>query len=242
MNNNYNENKSIEIFDKTIKRIMNDPLIEITINNKNQLGYEIEKKLGIDKNELPIADFFGIEIKCVYERSIYPIKLFSSEFDGPNVMEAKVLFDKYHDTKNNKETFNHSFYGNKITKLSNSIYARLYVDKIEKRIHLLFFDIYNCCVDNAYWDFDTLYNHVKNKLSNLAIINYKYEYNGDKKYYKITRYKLLKLKDLRTFINLIECGIIAISFSIEKNNNSIHNHGTSFSIKRENITKLFDIQ
>ena len=242
MNNNLNKKNSIEIFNKAIERIMNDHPIEITMKNKNQLGYEIEKRLGIDKNELPIADFLGIEIKCVYERSIYPIKLFSSEFDGPNVMEAKVIFDKYHDVKGTKNTFNHSFYGNKNTKLSNSIYGRLFVDKVMKKIHLLFFDIYNCCIENAYWDFDTLYNHVNNKLSILAIIYYKYEYNNDRKYCRITRYKLLKLKDQNTFINLIESGIIAISFSIEKNSNSIHNHGTSFSIKKENITKLFDIQ
>ena len=241
MNNYYDENKSIKIFSKSIDEMMNDPPIEVISKKKNQLGYEVEKRLGIQKNELPIADYLGIEIKCVYENSIYPIKLFSSEFDGPNAMEAKIIFTKFYDLKNDKATFNHSFLGNKKTQLSNSINGRLYVDKIEKKVHLFFFDIYNKCLENAYWDFDTLYSHIKNKLSIVAIINYKYEYRNNRKFYKITKYKIYKLKDISTFINLIESGTIIISFSIEKKNDMIHNHGTSFSIKKENISKLFNM-
>ena len=241
MNNYFNIKESINKFNKAFEEIINNPLIEITSKNKNQLGYEVEKRLGIERNELPIADYIGIEIKCVYENSIYPIKLFSSEFDGPNVMEANYLFQRFHDIKNRKETFNHSFFGNKITRLSNSIYGKLYIDYAVKKVHILFFDLYNHCIENAYWDFDTLYNHINNKLSFLAIINYKYAYIDNKKFYKITRYKVLQLKDLKTFINLIEAGKIIISFSMEKVNNSIHNHGTSFSIKKENIKELFDL-
>ena len=239
MNDYFEITETVKKVEKIIKKLIDKGPIKVCSKNKNNLGYIIENEFGIEKNELPIADYQGIEIKSVYERSIYPLKLFSCEFDGPNIFESKVLLLKFSNNDNNK--FNHSFMGNKTTIISNNIYSRLFVDNTNKRIHILFFDNYNRCVDNAYWDYDTIIKRINNKLKNIVIVYYKYDYINNEKHYKITRYKILKIKNINTFIDLIKSGEIIISFSIEKKENgSIHNHGINFSIKKENILKLYD--
>lgn len=64
-------------------------------------------------------------------------------------------------------------------------------------------------------------------------------------YVKYKNYIYYKLKDFDTFINLLNNGIIKVSFCIGvfKNGNrcgQIHDHGTKFNINKDKLNLLFD--
>ena len=68
--------------------------------------------------------------------------------------------------------------------------------------------------------------------------------NKNEKYFWYTNIEFYKLKDFKTFIKLIDDGIIKISINIgvykdEKRFGKIFNHGMTFDIRRSDIRKLY---
>ena len=64
-------------------------------------------------------------------------------------------------------------------------------------------------------------------------------------YYRYDSIAFYKLKDFKTFINLIDKGIIEITFKISTHKSGpkkgkVYDHGTDFSISIKDIDKLFD--
>ena len=62
--------------------------------------------------------------------------------------------------------------------------------------------------------------------------------------YKYYKYNIYKYSNIYTFINLLEKGIISISFSIDtyndlKRSGQMHDHGTTFDISKDDLDKLF---
>ena len=59
------------------------------------IGLLFESILGIDKNQLPIADIDGIELKVLKDNSKYPITLFNCSCDGPDFFELNSFVARY---------------------------------------------------------------------------------------------------------------------------------------------------
>ena len=104
----------------------------------------------------------------------------------------------------------------------------------------------NLIEDEVYWDFDILKEKLYRKLKYLAYVKALKKKIYDQKYFKYYEMKIYKLKDFKTFINLLDIGIIRISIKIgiyrdDKRKGNIHDHGTSFCIQEENLEKLYDL-
>ena len=241
----YDINNSIILLKEKLDELVNKCPIQSKTDLKTEFGYYVESYLGIKKNDLPIADFCGIEIKCKNSNTKYPIKLFTCEFDGDGVFLSKELFEKYAKTLYEfKRSFYHYFGTCKYTYIKEKIFGKLRVDYKNQKLVL---DIVSkgAVIDSKYyWTFDSINSHLVDKLSYLALIEYTDKYVNRKKCYYVKNYKIYKLKGFQDFINMIAAGKIVVYFSMDStiddnNNEKLHNHGIGFYIKKENIDLLF---
>ena len=240
--------KSFEILKKEFYKIKKKGWVESNTNNLGSIGHTFEKFLGIQTNELEIPDFDGIEIKTKNKYSDSYTTLFCCTPTGPHFHEVERLKDLYGYPDSNLKKYNvlnTSVYSKYKNKVGVKYYFELKVDKEKQKIFLL---IYNrkkeLIEDIVYWDFDILKEKLYRKLKYLAFIKADKLYKEKKRYFKYYSMKIYKLKNFGTFINLIEDGTIRISLKIGifrtgKKIGQIHDHGTSFCIKEDNLEKLY---
>ena len=246
MDNSWNYTKAEnEALVKLLHLINNNPL-KSNNNSKNEFGYIVERYFGLNCNELPVSDYNGIELKCRYINSVYPLRLFCCNFDSDNLFELKNVFEKYSTKKSDgTKSFNHSFFNTKISRINNATISKLYIDNDNKKIILKFYDNnYNVIYDKAFWSYDLLSERINIKLNHIILITYSIIYINSIKYYKIQKIDFYRLKSFDTFIKLITFGIIFISSSItshvnEMGEEKIYNHGISFVIDHKNLDQLF---
>ncbi len=245
MNLFYNIEESFNELKSKLDTLYHEKPLQSKSRTNNEYGYFIEEYLGIKKNELPIADYCGIEIKCINNKSKYPIKLFSSEFDGDGIFLSKELFNKYAiETENQRKAFCHIFSTDKYTYLNDRLFGKLRVD-YKKNIVVLEITFRGRVIESKYyWTFNSLYNRIQNKLSYMSIVEYNSKYENGHKYYSLNKYSFYKLRSCHDFINMLATGKIGVSCSMsslidENNNEKLHNRGFSFFIKKEYLNILF---
>ena len=89
-----------------MNRILEDLLAEferikqkgwICSNTKSTgaIGITFEREIGKHENNSFLPDYNDVEIKCMDQRSISPITLFSLSFDGPGPRELNRIVDLY---------------------------------------------------------------------------------------------------------------------------------------------------
>lgn len=212
------------------------------------IGATFEKLLGVNENSFEIPDFNGIEIKTKRNYSNSFTSLFNYSPEGKYSYEIEKIKDKYgYPDKiiKNYKVLNKSFYCNTKIRVSN-YYFVLKVNRVSKRIILNIIDLYGKLLENdIYWDFDEIKEKLNRKLHFLAFVNASRKIINNDEYFKYYKMDLYELKNFETFIALFEKGIIRITFkmSIFRDGTKIgqlHNHGTSFDIKEEDLSKLFN--
>ena len=96
----------------------------------------------------------------------------------------------------------------------------------------------------ASWSFYILNKKLKSKLKYLAIIDADYMFNNRKKYYKYTNITFYQYSSFKTFIDLVDLGIITIKlkigiFKAGKRFGQRHDRGTAFCISIQDIDFLY---
>lgn len=242
--------KSIAELKTEFKRIKNMGWIKSKVKGCGGIGVTLEKLIGIDQNELEIPDYNGIEIKTKRSNSKSYTNLFNCAPEGPHYHEIERLKNKYgypDSTFKQYKVLSTSVYSNCFNEVGIKYYFKLKIDRNEEKIFLQIFDKNkNLLEDFVYWSFDTISQKLYRKLNYLAFVkalNFK-SYGCE--YFKYDNISFYKLKNFDTFIQLIEKGIVRITFKIGifksgKNIGNIHDHGTSFNIQEKDILKLYDI-
>ena len=223
--------------------------IEATSKGRGNAGITFEKMLGKEKENFPIADYNGIEIKTHlknYGRS--HITLFSCTFDGPYIFGTQYLKNKY--GWNDKELINNNvFYAtltaDNIIKIKDKYFMKLEIDYLYKKIYLVVFDCYHKLIEKVgFWSFNTLNKKIEVKIKYLALIEAEKKKINNKEYFRYQNIKIYQLKNFNTFLSLIEKGIIKIVFNVGiyksgKKFGQTYDHGTNFEINIKNISKLY---
>lgn len=212
------------------------------------IGATFENAMGLNENSFEIPDFNGIEIKTKRNYSNSYTSLFNYAPDGKYCYQMEKLKDKFgypDKILKNCKVLNKSFYCGMKIRVSN-YYFILKVDSSLKKVILNIVDLYgNLIENNIYWDFKEIEEKLNRKLHFLAFVNASRKIVDNNEYFKYYKMDLYSLKDFETFINLLEKGIIRITFKICVFRDGIktgqmHNHGTSFDIKEEDLIKLFN--
>ena len=213
------------------------------------IGYTFESLLNMKENSLEIPDYKSIEIKTQRTKSKSYVCLFNAAPDGDNSCEIERLRNNYgypDKILKNCKIINCDVFGNKLKNLGSKYKTKLLVDWKNKKLRLIILD--NCLqiVDNNIsWSFELLEEKLFRKLNYLAFIKADSKFIYGVEYFRYCELNIYKLKSFNKFIKLIEKGIIKITFKIcvvhhgEKRGKT-DNHGTGFSISRENLSKLYD--
>lgn len=243
-------NDQINKLKSEFKKIKNMGYIKCECNGLGGVGTTLEKLLKINTGNFEIPDFYDIELKTRTKNSTHAITLFSCVPDGPLMFENKRLKDCYgYPDKVLKKckVLNGSVFGNKKNNIGFKYTFKLKVDRKTEKIYLEIYDIFDCKIeDNVFWHFDTLKTKLYRKLKTLALINANKNNKNNNTYFKYYKMKIYSLKNFNIFLNLIENGIISVSFKLSvyrkgKNIGELYDHGTSFNIHENDLDKLFTL-
>lgn len=233
---------------ENLDKIINMRWIKCVTNNNGSAGHTLEKLLNIHSDNFEIPDYNTIEIKSKVSKKENYIDLFCATPDS-YIFEIKRLYKKYgclDRTNNIYNALRFTLYGEFLIKVNDEYNGKLRINYKDKKVIL---EIYNSkmeLVDNySSWSFDLLNEKLYRKLSYLCFVEGERKFIRNEQYVKFTKYTFYKLKDINTFIRLLKRGQIRIAFTIGtyktgKKVGKIYDHGTQFSIKKENLVLLFD--
>lgn len=227
-------------------KIKNLGWIECENKNKSVTGKTLENLLEINPDNFEIPDYNSIEIKTKVSKRENYIDLFCATPDS-YVLEIKRLYDKYsYLDSNSTRILNFTLYGEFVKPINDKYSAKLRIDDKRKMVILEIYDKNNQLVDNfSSWSFSLLKEKLYRKLKYVCLVEGEKNFSHNTLFVKYTKYKFYELKGFKEFIELLKRGQIRISFTIGvyksgKKAGKIHDHGTQFSIRKENMNLLFN--
>ena len=217
-------------------------------NGPTGVGYTFECLLNKNEDNLQLPDYKSIEIKTIKYFSKRKIHLFNANPQSIFFSPIKTILDNfgYPDKdypKFNVFNVNLSSLGEK--KIGNN-YLSIKIDRKRRKIFLCKRNRNNFTTNlNVYWSFDYLDSILRKKLSNLAVVWACYKRENGKDMFFYTKIDFYTYKNIDCFIELLEKGLIEITFKISVFKSGdrfgeIHNRGTDFSINESNLTLLFN--
>ncbi|MCI8575297.1 MAG: MvaI/BcnI restriction endonuclease family protein [Bacilli bacterium] len=243
-----NINKSMEQLKLELYKIQCKNWIPSKGKGTGAAGITLEKMLHKDEDQLVLPDYYGIELKTKIERSEPFVSLFSMAFDNkPLEIKRLLKIGGYPDKKNPQfKVFQTAILGNRRKFMKSNLNYLLKVDYIHEVVRLIISDYHFQLIDNSMsWSFLQLKSRLEHKMSYLALIPVKRWHTNGTLYFRYLNAKFFRLKNFETFLKLIETGIIRVTFRIsyfkdEERFGEIHDRGTTFEIREEDIPKLFD--
>ena len=241
--------EEISILKREFERIKNIGWIKEKCKSLGSCGYTFEKMLHKEDDNFPVPDFNNIEIKVMNDHAKTNLHLFNLIPDGDYLFPIDRLLyqigcpDK--DNKNWKRLYK-TFNAKEYTRMIYGQKAIISVNYENKKVELL---VYNHRNENTNigisWSFDYIKERLLLKLKYLAFIKTSSCIICGEGYYHYHKMDIYKLKDFDTFINLIDLGIIEITFKVGVHKSGskigkVYDHGTDFSVNPTNIELLYD--
>ena len=211
------------------------------------IGYTFETLIGKNEENFPIPDYNGIEIKTLNRYGKKNIHLFSISPDGDYLFPIQRIIDilGYPDKENPKyRMFNVTVKANEFKNIGYYKKVKINVNREAKKVELVAYRDSRKIDIGVSWSFDMLKERLYLKMHDLCVIETEIRKINNVDYFHYQRSSFYILKDFDTFIDLIEKGIVPISFKISvfksgKNEGKMHDRGTSFSINFDDIQLLF---
>ena len=239
-------NNDILALKEKLDKIKNLGWIECENKNKSVTGKTLENLLEINPDNFEIPDYNTVEIKSKVSKRENYIDLFCATPDS-YVLETKRLYDKYgYLDSNNYKILNFVLYGEFLKPINNEYSARLRIDYKNKKVIMEVYNKDNELIDNlSSWSFELLEEKLSRKLNYVCFVEGDKKFSHNTLYVRYNKYKFYKLKKFSDFIQLLKRGQIRISFTLGVYKSGIksgkmHDHGTQFSIRKENLKLLFD--
>lgn len=239
-------NSDILALKEKLDKIKNLGWIECKNKNKSVTGKTLENLLEINPDNFEIPDYNTIEIKSKVSKRENYIDLFCATPDS-YVLETKRLYDKYgYLDSNNYKILNFVLYGEFLKPINNEYSAKLRIDYKNKKVIMEIYNKDNELIDNlSSWSFELLEEKLCRKLNYVCLVEGDKKFSHNVLYVRYDKYKFYKLKKFSNFIRLLKRGQIRISFTLGvyksgSKSGKMHDHGTQFSIKKENVKLLFD--
>ena len=217
--------------------------------SKGSCGYTFETLLKKEEDYFPVPDYDDIEIKVMNDHTKTNLHLFNLTPDGDYLYPIKrILYELGCPERENrnKRVLYKTFNSREYTKMAFGRKATINVNYEEKKIELWAFNHKDENINiGISWSFDYLKERLELKLKYLAFVRVSSSIICGEGYYHYHKIDFYKLKDFNTFINLIDMGIIEITFKIgtHKEGSRIgkeYDHGTDFSIKVSDLELLYD--
>lgn len=241
-------NKEIKILVDNFKIIANKKWIKSVSKSFGSIGLTFEKELDKNPDALYFPDYYGTEIKCISRYSRYPLFLFTVAFDGPSFPEINRIVEKYgypDKTYPDKKVLFEKICCNKKNLVNNQYKFKLEVDEKEEKLFLCVYDLSDVLIERESFVYlKTIEEHLTLKLNRLAVIFASTKKILDEKYFRYYKIDIYNLISFERFIRLLKFGVIEVNLisRISKSGEEkgrYRNKNLVFSIKKNNIEKLF---
>ena len=227
--------KNIIKFRNDLRKIEDKGFIESLRSSDTGIGYTLESCLGIEENNIPLADLGGsVELKTFRKGSASLLTLFTCEPEPPGGNRDRLLLEKFgykrRDNPRQKElycTINSSTFNPQSLKLEVKKDRIRLVSNLEK------IDIY--------WEREWLKGRFLQKIPNLIIVkaDARIKENGREEFHFNEAY-FLRGFSFESFRNMVSKDIITVDLRMHlRENGTVRNHGTGFRIRKNNLEKCF---
>ena len=212
-------------------------------------GYTFETLLKKEEDNFPVPDYHNIEIKTMNDNTKTNLHLFNLTPDGDYLFPIERLLNEIgcpdKENRNYKVVYK-SFNARENTKLVFGRKGIINVNYESKKVELKVLDHNNDNINiGISWSFKYLKERLFLKLEYLAFVRVSSCIICGEGYYHYHKLSFYKIKSFNVFLNLIEKGIIEITFKIGTHKSGtkigkVYDHGTDFSIKPSDLELLFD--
>lgn len=241
-------NKSIYNLENSFEKIKKMGWIPVPKRGYGENGMIFENLLGIKCNDLPVADYDGVELKVQSKFSKFPITLFSLNLDGPSLFEIQRIVNRY-------GAFDYMFPASKVMYIvlnakdfsswGRSLKMKLCCDIKKRKLYILVSHANGKIIEKiAFWNFSSIKETVERKVSLLCIANCTTKYIDDSKFIKFEEIHFYELLSFEQFINALCDGTISIQikYGVYKTGEKAgqpYNHGLAFQISPNDLSKIF---
>lgn len=196
------------------------------------IGKTLEDLLGIEENNKGEPDFGDYELKAsrVKASNTSMLTLFTKE---PNDSVTK-LFEKFSYEEKGKPKLHATLSADKYSTIKNNVQLKINIKNNKVSI------VDNSQKEYAYWEYSALKEQISNKYKNKFIYAKALSRNKEKdeEFRFILAYKVDI--NFEKFENLLKEGKIYVDIRIGRYpNGKIHNHGTGFRVKQDDIFRFF---
>ena len=239
----------IESLKKEFERIRDIGWIKERRKCKGSCGYTFECLLNKEEDDFPIPDYNNIEIKVMNDNTKTRLHLFHLTPDGDYLFPIKrILYEIGCPGKENRSE-RRLFQSFNTLELKKQVFgrkAKLEVNYENQKVDLVVLNNKDENINiGISWSFDYLRERLEMKLPYLAFVRASSCIICGEGYYHYHKIAFYKLRDFDTFIDLIDKGIIEITFKIGTHKSGpkigkVYDHGTDFSIDVADIERLFE--
>ena len=231
------------------KIIANKKWIKSVSRGFGSIGLTFEKELSKSPDAFYFPDYYGTEIKCTSRYSRYPLFLFTVAFDGPSFPEINRIVEKYgYPDKNypDKNVLFEKVCCNKKSLVNDCYKFKLDVDDIKEKLYLCVYDLNDELIERESFVYlKTIEEHLTLKFNRLAVVSASTKKIEDEKYFRYYKIDIYKLISFERFLRLLKFGVIEVSLisRISKSGEDsgrYRNKNLVFSIKKNNLEKLFN--
>lgn len=231
------------------KIIANKKWIKSISKSFGSIGITFEKELGKNPDALYFPDYYGTEIKCVSRYSRYPLFLFTVAFDGPSFPEINRIVEKYGYLDKNypdKKVLFEKISCNRKSLVDDKYKFKLEVNENAEKLYLCVYDLNDELIERESFVYlKTIEEHLTLKLNRLAVIYASTKKEDEEKYFRYYKIDIYNLIGFERFLRLLKFGVIEVSLISRISKSGVdagryRNKNLVFSIKKNNIEKLFD--
>lgn len=214
------------------------------------IGKTFEDYVGVVENNKEKPDLYGFEIKSHREESNSYVTLCTKSPSFPYRANAYLLQKfgtPYEDTPNLKRLHTSMFANHPNTHEGKYAFC-LRNDRKAKEIRILVYNLRSKRLldDSCGYTYEVLEKIFAKKLKNLFYVTADRKYKDNTEYFKFSQADIYEQPSFQKFLKLIDQGKIMYdirmgSYQSGKNKGKLHDHGSGFRIKPEDLPKLYAV-
>ena len=251
-----NPDDNLNLFIENFKRVRNLGFVQSHRSHNTGIGKTFEDLIGVEENNLDGPDFGDIELKSQRKLAGSYITLFTKSPSHPkksktNPKTANTLLRDNYGIENEDNPDIKKLHTSMFCSHFNTTYKkwgfRIRPNSTEQKLFIDVKDLDNDEMEgiNVYYDYSILKSILIKKLNIVAFVSTEHKTENGIEHFHFNKCKVYYKCDFENFISLIRQDKIMYdirigSYKTGSNYGKVHDHGSGFRVRKENMSDVFD--